>query len=142
MKFFHRCDEFEVTQKESILYGPQNMGHRIWLNWSGTYRFGHEQSPFGQEQDLFAHPMQLSHTKISFKFHRAYRFDRSLFCWTSNIFRGKLFITCFETTSVEARTSIFSSIACWWAAYCIAFLALWDCAIVTKFHFCYFSFSF
>ena len=63
-EIFHRCDEFEVTQKESILYGPQNMSHRIRLNWSGTYRFGHEQSPFGHEHDLFAHPTQLSQTKI------------------------------------------------------------------------------
>merc|ERR1719443_910900 len=43
---------------------PFYIGHRIWLNWSGTYRFGHEQSPFGHEQDLFAHPMQLSQTAL------------------------------------------------------------------------------
>jgi len=33
-------------------------------NWSGIYRFGHEQSPFAHEHDLFAHPIQLSQTAL------------------------------------------------------------------------------
>ena len=37
--------------------------HRI-VRWSGIYRFGHEQSPFAHEHDLFAHPIQLSQTEI------------------------------------------------------------------------------
>ena len=127
--------------------------HRKSLIWkkSGTYLFGHEQSPFAHEHDLFAHPMQLSQTKKWIQIPKK-GIDAAFSLYLTHLrFRTSeledrlesqhLVITCFETASFETWTSILSSIAGRWAAYGIAFVALWNCTIITKFHFGYFSLS-